>query len=115
MTRPAYSRIVNDGREPGKRYAAMPKRPSMMSLSQVLEGTLKSLGLDKALVQSKIQKHWDALVGPVISAHAQPEELRFNKLYVRVDSSAWLQELTFLKPSLVEKLNAALGERWWAR
>ena len=88
----------------------MAKIPPMTRVSDVLSETLARLGLEKALVQAKVQREWEALVGPMISAHAQPEQLRFNKLYVRVDSPAWLQELTLLKPSLKDKLNTALGK-----
>jgi predicted nucleic acid-binding Zn ribbon protein len=82
----------------------------MTSLSEVLSETLTRLGLEKALVEAKILAQWDSLVGPMISAHARPEQIRFNKLYVRVDSPAWFQELTLLKPSLLQKLNDALGK-----
>ena len=82
----------------------------MNSLSGVLEQVMKGLSLDKALLQAQILRRWDAVVGPSIAAHAQPEELRASKLYVRVDSSPWLQELTLLKPSLLKKLNTALGK-----
>ncbi len=89
----------------------MAKRPSMHSITGVLEQVLKNLDLDKALIQAGILKHWEAAVGPSIAVHAHPEQIRSDKLYVRVDSSAWLQELTLLKPSLLEKLNAVLGEK----
>jgi predicted nucleic acid-binding Zn ribbon protein len=88
----------------------MSKRPSMQSLSHVLVKVLKSLDLDKALIQADILKHWEAVVGPSVAVHAYPEQIRSDKLYVRVDTSVWLQELTLLKPSLIEKLNAVLGD-----
>ena len=89
----------------------MAKRPPMHRISSVLEQVLKAHELDKALFQAKVLKSWDDVVGPSIAAHARPDQLRSNKLYVRVDSSVWLQELSLLKPSLTEKLNAVLGEK----
>jgi predicted nucleic acid-binding Zn ribbon protein len=89
----------------------MAKRPLMHSLSQVLEKVLKNLDLEKALIQADIFKHWEAVVGPSVAVHAYPEQVRSDKLYVSVDTSVWLQELTLLKPSLIEKLNAVLGDK----
>ncbi len=90
--------------------AIMAKRPPMNRLSQILENVMKNHSLDKALEQSRILKHWESAVGPSIAAHAHPEELRSHKLYIHVDSSLWLQELTLLKPSLIAKLNAGIGK-----
>jgi predicted nucleic acid-binding Zn ribbon protein len=89
----------------------MAKKPSLSRVSQVLESLLKGLDLEKALIQARILKQWEAVAGRTFSLHARPEELRSGKLYVRVDSSAWLQELMLLKPSLVARLNEALGEK----
>ena len=81
----------------------------MHSISGVLDRVLKKLDLDQILIQASIFKQWDDIVGPSIAAHARPDHMRANKLFVQVDSSVWLQELTLLKPSLLEKTNAALG------
>jgi predicted nucleic acid-binding Zn ribbon protein len=82
----------------------------MKSLSAILQDVMAQFSLEKAFSQAQIQKHWEAAVGPAIAAHARPEEVRSGKLYVSVDSALWLQELTLMKPSLIERLNALMGE-----
>ena len=82
----------------------------MNSVSDVLTQLLKSLSLEKVSHQAAIFSLWERAVGKEIAVHAQPEELRADRLYVRVRSSAWIQELTLLKPTLLANLNAALGE-----
>jgi predicted nucleic acid-binding Zn ribbon protein len=82
----------------------------MKSLAAILQDVMAQFSLEKAFSQARIQKHWEAAVGPAIAAHARPEEVRSRKLYVSVDSALWLQELTLMKPSLIERLNALLEE-----
>lgn len=61
------------------------------------------------MAEHHLREHWVEIVGEQIAAHAQPDQIRFHKLYMAVDSPAWMQELAFLKPTLLEKINAALG------
>ena len=49
-------------------------------------------------------------MGEPISAHTRPDQIRFKKLYVFVHNSVWLQQLTFLKPVLLQKINSMAGE-----
>ncbi|HET6673777.1 MAG TPA: DUF721 domain-containing protein, partial [Nitrospiraceae bacterium] len=53
---------------------------------------------------------WVDIVGEQIAAHTRPQHIRFKKLVVHVRHSVWLQQLTFLKPELLHKINAAAGE-----
>jgi len=55
---------------------------------------------------------WNSVVGPDIARHAQPDDLRQGKLFVRVDSSAWLAQLDrYLKRSIIKKINDKLDSR----
>jgi hypothetical protein len=62
-----------------------------------------------SLLEHKLQRHWPVIVGEHVAAHTRPESIRFKKLYVITDSSVWVQQLTFLKPSLLESINTAAG------
>ena len=57
----------------------------------------------------RIFGQWEKAVGTVIARHAQPQEVRSKKLTLIVDSPAWMQQLSMLKPVLVEKINSRLG------
>jgi hypothetical protein len=65
--------------------------------------------MEGPMAEYRLREHWTEIVGNQISAHAQPDQIRFRKLYLTVDSSAWMQEMSFLKPVLFEKVNAALN------
>jgi hypothetical protein len=80
------------------------------SLSTVLEGLAKRLGLDSKLLEFRLRREWPQIVGAQIGAHTRPDQIKFKKLFLLVENSVWLQQLTFLKPTLLEKINAAAGE-----
>ncbi len=78
-------------------------------LSSLLNKTLASHGLTTRLKEYRVMGRWEKIVGKVIARHAQPSSLRGKKLCVAVDSSAWMQQLSLLKPDLIDKLNRGLG------
>jgi predicted nucleic acid-binding Zn ribbon protein len=81
----------------------------LVSFGTILSGLAKQLGLEQRLVELRIQQQWPALVGEPIGSHTWPTQIRFHKLYLHVENSVWLQQLTFLKPAILAKLNAEAG------
>lgn len=79
------------------------------SFGAILSGLAKRLGLESHLVELRLQQHWREIVGEPIASHTWPAQLRAKKLYLVVPNSVWLQQLTFLKPTLLAKLNAEAG------
>ena len=79
------------------------------SFGNILSGLAKRLGLESRLFELRLQHQWKEIVGDPIAAHTCPDQIRFKKLYLIVRSSVWLQQLTFLKPTLISKLNEKAG------
>ncbi len=79
------------------------------SFGTILSGLAKRLGLESRLIELRLQHQWHAIVGEPLASHAWPDQIRFKKLYLIVRNSVWLQQLTFLKPALLAKLNAEAG------
>lgn len=82
---------------------------SLDSFSTILSGLAKRLGLESQLFHQRLQHDWRELVGEPIAAHTWPDQIRFKKLHLIVRSSVWMQQLTFLKPMLLEKLAGRAG------
>jgi predicted nucleic acid-binding Zn ribbon protein len=80
------------------------------SLGTILSGLAKRLGLESRLLELRLQRQWLDIVGEPIGSHTWPGQIRFKKLYLTVQNSVWLQQLTFLKPTLLEKLNREAGK-----
>lgn len=84
----------------------MPSGHSFDQLTTILKRVAQRLGLETKLLESSLRQHWHEIAGDQIAAHTRPDQIRFKKLYVIVESSVWAQHMTFLKPGLIEKINA---------
>jgi hypothetical protein len=87
----------------------MPVWSSLTPLASALDDLAQRFGLSVKLLEHRLQRQWPAIVGEHVAAHTRPESIRFKKLYVIVDSSVWVQQLAFLKPSLLAGINTAAG------
>ena len=75
----------------------------------MLAEVLAHLGLSDQLAEYRAVTLWSKVAGEQISKHTQAEWIDKGELIVRVDSHVWIQELTFLKPEIIKRLNADLG------
>lgn len=89
--------------------AAMARTGSLDSFGSILSGLAKRLGLESRLLELRLQHEWCRIVGEPVASHTWPVHIRFKKLTLVVRNSVWLQQLTFLKPALLAKLNEVAG------
>ena len=82
---------------------------SIDSVSSVLEGLARRLGLESKLLESRLRRDWISIVGEPTASNTWPDQIRYKKLYLLVHNSVWLHQLTFLKPTLLHKLNSVAG------
>ena len=76
----------------------------------ILENVLKGLEIDVHLKAYSIWGAWREIVGESMALQTQPRVIRGRTLFIDVSHSTWMQQLQFLKPALLEKLNAFVGE-----
>ena len=89
------------------------RRPPMRraaAAGELLEQLLRSLGLDQRLQQYRAMVIWDEVVGAQIASQTRPVKIRGNVLEVCVEQAAWMQQLQLMKPQILKRLNAELGE-----
>lgn len=84
------------------------RRPA--SISSVLQGMFDQHPMEKRLREGRIWLVWDEAVGEKIAAKAHPAKFHDGLLTVNVSSAPWLQQLTFLKSDIKNKINTLLGE-----
>jgi hypothetical protein len=84
------------------------KKPQ--SIHSILEKTIKTLEIDVPLKTYSIMGAWNEIVGDSVAGHSQPRSIRNRILFIDVTHPTWMQQLQFLKPTLLEKVNAFLGE-----
>ena len=85
----------------------MAKRPSLNPLPDILARFLKTHGMAIHMLEFKLQQHWPEIVGEHLARHTWPDSVRHRKLYLVAENSVWLQQLLFLKPELLAKINTA--------
>lgn len=83
----------------------------MERLKFFLEKSLKGLNLEGTYAVSRVFGLWPELVGPAIAQHTKPRYFRQGILIVEVTSAAWANELTLLKPGIMQALEKRLGRR----
>ncbi len=81
----------------------------METIKTILDTLFQRRKLDSRLKGFRAFDIWDEAVGTRISRHTQPRGFRDHTLWVTVDSSIWMHQLTFLEGQLKEKINQMMG------
>lgn len=89
----------------GKRPKGSPER-----IGRLLAGAGVNPALGVRLKDLVIWQSWDQAVGKAIAVRAQPLRMVGGTLTVVVASGPWMQQLSFMKTELCERINALLGE-----
>jgi len=75
---------------------------------RILRSRIKELGVDHILQRHEIWSRWEETVGAEIAAHTHPAFFSGNCLFITVDHSTWMQQLTFLKDQMLQNINETL-------
>jgi len=81
--------------------------PLSADVASVLRGMAR--GLEQA--HPEIWANWPSIVGPEVARRAVPRSFDRGTLVVAVESSTWLQELSYLKEGILERLAEAVGPK----
>ena len=81
----------------------------LQRVGSILERALKNMSLEGKLKEHEVWNVWDGIVGKHVSRNAQPESMRNKILFVRVSTSPWMQQLSYMGEGIVEALNKRLG------
>jgi len=82
---------------------------SVEAVGGVLGRVLQQLGLSREMSGWRAVETWPDLVGPRIAGHTRAVAFRDGTLQVEVEGSAWMQELGYLKPDLVRRIQRQPG------
>jgi hypothetical protein len=80
------------------------------NVSAAVKGALRRLNLDAKMRGYAVWGVWDQTVGETVAQQAQPAFVRGGILFVKCSSSAWMQQLQFMKVTIREELNRLLGK-----
>jgi len=80
------------------------------SIQAVLQDVSKGSTLALKISEFRLQQEWEGLVGRTIAKHSYPESIRYQKLHLMADNSIWLQQLVFLKGTILEAIHSILPD-----
>ncbi len=80
----------------------------MKSVGEVIDKLLNIYDIATPVRQHEALFIWEEVVGEVVARHTQPEKISYGKLYIKVDSPSWRNELNFQKKEILQNLNARL-------
>ena len=91
----------------------MKKRPKseLIPIGDIITTLLTNGALPYRQDDVEIWRVWKEVVGQTYAENARPSKIRKKQLTVTVSDSIWLQELTFYKEIILEKINAKLGRK----
>jgi hypothetical protein len=78
-------------------------------VAQTIKTMLKKQGLWPEAMRWAALGVWAEAVGERVAARAKPTGVSAQSLLVTVESPAWRQELSLLKPAILRRLNSLLG------
>ncbi|MCZ6801204.1 MAG: DUF721 domain-containing protein [Nitrospirae bacterium] len=76
------------------------------SVHSVIQDLARSHGFEVRMWEYRLRMEWATLVGQPLATYTLPDKLRFRKLSIVVGNSVWLQQLMFIKPALLEKIQS---------
>lgn len=79
-------------------------------VGELLAQVAKRWRLKRRLTPALLPEAWPNLVGEGVARHAAPMTLYKGELTLAVDSAVWMSELRYQLPTILAKLNRALGQ-----
>lgn len=81
----------------------------MQSVNDLAGAALRGLLADQPATPGKVALAWRLAAGPTLARAASIEWHESGVLHIRVADPAWLKEIRFARPKLVERLREMLG------
>jgi predicted nucleic acid-binding Zn ribbon protein len=78
----------------------------MKKAETVLGPMLKQLGIENGVRLERIRNDWPDIFEKSISPHMFPATLNEGELLLHVESPAWMQQLTYYKKEIIQKLSS---------
>ena len=80
------------------------KKKMPQKIGEIVRSVLSERGYLKQCFEVEIIKKWPDIVGERISKVTECTDVRDGVLYVRVFSSSWRNEISFLKKEIIDRI-----------
>ena len=79
------------------------------SVGNILSRILEKKKFKKIIEQQHLLEEWSNIVGDVIAEKAVAKMIKKGRLIIEVQNSLWMQELSFMREELLEKVKNCPG------
>ncbi|MCF7885682.1 MAG: DUF721 domain-containing protein [Candidatus Marinimicrobia bacterium] len=81
-----------------------------ISLGKALEKMLKKFDIKDKYDENITLNNWEGLVGKTIATHTEPRKIKNGRLYIKVDSPSWRNQILFQKDYIKERINNEMNK-----
>lgn len=81
----------------------------MKKIGDLIQGPGMGKQINKALETARLVEMWPEVVGYRVAKHTEVMSVRRGVLVVKADGHGWAQELTLLKPKIMERVQVVTG------
>jgi predicted nucleic acid-binding Zn ribbon protein len=78
-------------------------------LGDAIREMIEAYGMRPKLSEATLVESWNKVVGKMIANHTKDLYIKNKKLFVRIDSPALKNELSYSRTSIMDSLNEAAG------
>ena len=88
----------------------MARKSNEQPLGEAIRDMLSAYRLEGKLQKARVIEAWPKVTGKMITNHTKDMFFKGSKLFVKLDSPALKNELSYQKSKLIEELNKVVGE-----
>lgn len=85
-------------------------RSNEVSLGDAIKAMIKNYRLKDRLTEVSLIHSWEKVVGPMIAKHTVKIYVKNRSMFIKLDSSALTNELSYSKAKIVKAINQEIGE-----
>ena len=87
------------------------RKKNRVTLGEAIETFLLQFKLKEGVHEVLIQNNWEVWMGKTIARYTREISVRKKTLFIRVESSALKQELSFMRESIIKRVNEECKEQ----
>lgn len=85
------------------------RKNQTLSFSSIIPDIIDELELNESFFIERIAEKWPEYVGSILSSHSLPDRIFNNILFIRVDHSAYANELSLHQGIILKKIKDDFG------
>ena len=106
---------MSEDKHSGRKRARITPLPTYYSpaptpLRGALDALASTMGMTNVDGINALFVEWPEIVGEQLATHCKPRSLRDQVLTIEASDQQWATELTWMKPLVIERCCAALGD-----